>query len=177
MSRKKIHISELNLKKVGHRIALLRLEEGLTQDQFAKITGLSKSNVSGIENHKYEPSFKAITKIVGFFKVNPEWILFGIEGVFKFDQEIQTNAKKTGKEKEINSSNPTKIAIGHQGLIKPFQNKEKARKFNKFLIEIEKSDPEGYEELYRDARTIFKTLKRMKQKKTKDITNKRKKDH
>jgi len=76
MSRKKVNISELNLKKVGGRIAYIRIKEGLNQEQFGKNIGLSKSNISCFENHKYEPSFQVIVKILEHYKINSDWLLF-----------------------------------------------------------------------------------------------------
>lgn len=76
MSRKKINISELNLKKIGGRIAYVRIKEDLSQEDFGKNIGLSKSNVSCFENHKYEPSFQAIVKIIEHYKINSDWLLF-----------------------------------------------------------------------------------------------------
>ena len=79
MPRKKNQISELNLNKVGGRIAYLRIKHNLTQAQLSEKTGLSKGNISGLESHKYEPSARTIIKIVELFKVTSDWLLFGDE--------------------------------------------------------------------------------------------------
>ncbi|MCM2283351.1 MAG: helix-turn-helix domain-containing protein [Desulfobacula sp.] len=91
MSRKKINISELDLNKIGDRIIFLRLKSGLTQDQFAEKTSLTKSNISGLENNKYEPSTRAIIKIVELFNVSSDWILFGdkVKNKKKLDPAFQ----------------------------------------------------------------------------------------
>jgi len=77
MSRKKILISELNLNKIGGRIAYIRLKNNLSQSKFAENVGISIGNLSGLENHKYEPSYRAIIKILEVFKVDPIWLLIG----------------------------------------------------------------------------------------------------
>jgi transcriptional regulator with XRE-family HTH domain len=77
MSRKKIDISQLDLTKIGGRFAYVRLFYGQDQDVFAKNIGLSISNVSNVENYKYDPSFKPLKKLIEIYKVNPIWLLTG----------------------------------------------------------------------------------------------------
>ncbi|MFH2064949.1 MAG: helix-turn-helix transcriptional regulator [Pseudomonadota bacterium] len=77
MSRKKIAISELNLKKIGGRIAHIRISNGMNQEEFCNITGLTKGNLSCLENNKYEPSYQAIVKILENFEIDSGWLLFG----------------------------------------------------------------------------------------------------
>lgn len=48
--------------------------------------------------------------------------------------------------------------------MKRFKNPEKAKEFNEFLVEIEGEDPEGYDELFKEAKAIYKTIKRIKNK-------------
>jgi transcriptional regulator with XRE-family HTH domain len=68
---------EFDLKRIGGRIGYIRAKSGETQSQFAEKTGLSKGNLSGLENHEYEPSYRAIIKILKSYNVNPRWFLFG----------------------------------------------------------------------------------------------------
>lgn len=77
MSRVKKQISDINLDKIGGRIAYIRIVNNLTMAEFSEITGLSTGNLSGLESHKYEPSFQTIVKILEIYSVNPEWFLFG----------------------------------------------------------------------------------------------------
>lgn len=77
MSREKVNISKLNFKIIGNRVTLIRYGRGLSQDEFGKYIGISKGNVSCFENHKYEPSFKVLVKIIEQFNVNPGWLLTG----------------------------------------------------------------------------------------------------
>jgi transcriptional regulator with XRE-family HTH domain len=78
MSRKKPHISECDLSRIGGRFAYVRLYNNLNQAEFADITGLSNGNISGIENHKYEPSYRAILKILEIFNVSADWLIKGV---------------------------------------------------------------------------------------------------
>lgn len=59
-------------------------------------------------------------------------------------------------------NNVTQVIIEHQDMIREFQDPDKAKELNSFLIEIEKNDPTGYDEIYREARAIYKTLQRIK---------------
>ena len=129
------------MTKIGDRIAYIRLNAGLTQDQFADKTGLKKSNISGLENNKYEPSASTLIKIVESFDVTSDWLLFG---------------DKT-KEKQTDKSMITKVVVEHQDLITLFKNPKKAKEFNEFLISVEEHNPEGYDNLYGMAKTLYKT--------------------
>ena len=62
----------------------------------------------------------------------------------------------------------TKVIIEHQDIIRKFKDPEKAKELNEFLIEIEENDPEGFEELYREAKAIAKTINRLKKTADKD---------
>ena len=133
MSRRKIQISELDLTKIGNRINFIRLNAGLTQDQFAEITGLTKSNISGLENHKYEPSYRAIIKMVTLFNVTSDWILFG---------DRSDDSKKKSTDKII-------TVITDPNTMNRFKDTEKAKAIYENLIELEMLDPEGYDEIHR----------------------------
>lgn len=63
---------------IGERIRLLRKEHNLTQDQLAKLIDKTKSNVSGYENDKFEPSAQTIISLCNFFDVSADFLLFGI---------------------------------------------------------------------------------------------------
>jgi len=76
LSRKKQQISELNLSKIGGRISYIRLSAGESQDVFAKKIGISKGNLSDIENHRHNPSYIPIVRIIEHYSVNPLWLFF-----------------------------------------------------------------------------------------------------
>ena len=91
-SRKKVRISELNFKNIGDRITFIRMMHGKTVDEFAAMLGISKGNLSDLENSKNKPSYEVIAVIAGSFNINSEWILTGNGKLFKrlypFDTEI-----------------------------------------------------------------------------------------
>ena len=128
MSRKKIQISELDLNKIGCRIAYIRLFNNEGQDVFAVKSGLSKSNVSGLENHKYEPSFKAMVKISETYSINANWLLFGKGDIF-LDNDSVSNSDVTTYEHPVDTK--------HMELIKQFKNKELAFAVSEKLIRLE----------------------------------------
>ena len=77
MSRKKVQISDLDLSKIGCRFAYVRIKAGEEQAGFAKNIGISKANISSIENNKHNPSFIPIKNIVFKYSLNPLWLLYG----------------------------------------------------------------------------------------------------
>ena len=129
MSRKKILISELNLKKIGGRIAFLRIKNGFTLAQLSEKTGISRGNLSGLESNKFDPSVKTIVKLIELFNISADWLLFGKEN------------------SEPNSVN--KIIIEHQDIVKKFQNSEMAKEINENLLKLESIDFNGFEEIHR----------------------------
>jgi len=135
MSRKNIQISGLDLSKIGSRIAFIRLKTGLTQDQFAERTGLKKSNISGLENNKYEPSASAIIKIVESFDVTADWILFG------------ETAQKTNENPEPLPQKQS-VITEHQDIVKGFKRPEKAKEINEDLLTLEEIDQDGFDEVH-----------------------------
>lgn len=130
MSRKKTLISELDLTKIGGRIAYLRVKNDLTQAQLSENTGLSKGNVSGLESHKYEPSARAIIKIVELFGVTTDWLLFGDRPNEKTDFATKATA-------EFNK------------LLLKFKNQKKIKSIIEDLIILEEVDIQGFEEIRR----------------------------
>lgn len=49
--------------RIGQRIAQLRKEKGLTQEQLSKLTSLDRANIAKIENGKYNTGIDIIGKI------------------------------------------------------------------------------------------------------------------
>lgn len=82
-SRKKVRISELNFKKIGDRITFIRMMHGNTVEEFSSILGISKGNLSDLENNKNKPSYEVIVCIAENFNVNSEWIISGTGKLFK----------------------------------------------------------------------------------------------
>jgi len=135
MSRKKTQISELDLSTIGGRIAYIRLSNNLSQAQFAEKTGFSRGNVGGLETHKYEPSYKAITRLIELFKVEPNWLLFG-----KTAQKTNENPEPLPQKQSVITE--------HQDIVKGFKRPEKAKEINEDLLTLEEIDQDGFDEVH-----------------------------
>jgi transcriptional regulator with XRE-family HTH domain len=53
----------------GKRIATLREENNMSQQELAELTGITQSNISRIEQGKYSVGFDILVKIAGAFKM------------------------------------------------------------------------------------------------------------
>lgn len=67
------------METIGDRIRYLRNQHGLSQEKVADSIGKTKSNVSGYENDKFEPSAQTIIALCRLFNVSSDWLLFGKE--------------------------------------------------------------------------------------------------
>ena len=63
------------MKIYSERIKQLRKERGLSQDQLAKILGVSRSTVGMYETGKREPDFESCEAIADFFNVDMDYLL------------------------------------------------------------------------------------------------------
>lgn len=63
-----------------NRIEEIRKERGIRQEDFAKLTGVSRQTISSLETGRYNPSIFLAHKIAQFFGMT-------IEEVFLFDEE------------------------------------------------------------------------------------------
>jgi Predicted transcriptional regulators len=62
---------------IGERIKFLRVKEGLSAQALGDIVGRSKSNISGYETGKYEPSASTVISLCKHFGVTADWLLTG----------------------------------------------------------------------------------------------------
>lgn len=65
---------------LGEKITLLRKEKGWTQEDLAKLTGLSRMHISAIENGRRDPGLKTITIIAQYLEVKLEELIEGDGG-------------------------------------------------------------------------------------------------
>lgn len=65
------------MNTLGERIKKIRLEQKMTQAEFANLFGLSPSHISNIENNRELPSNMLILFICDKFYITPEWLTKG----------------------------------------------------------------------------------------------------
>ncbi len=68
----------MNMNKFSSRIVELRVENGLTQENFAKEINVSQSTVAKWESGSREPSFDMLILLAKHFKVSTDYLL-GLE--------------------------------------------------------------------------------------------------
>ena len=141
-------ISNKKFKEVlrNRFVELLESKRGV-QSKLAKSIGKTASYFSEIK--RGNPVNALHLKAVG--------IVFGPEKVI----ELLDITNKCCEEEKI-PQKMTNIVVQHQDVVKNFKDHERAKEFNEMLVEIESEDPEGYEELFKEAKTISKTIKRLK---------------
>ncbi|AEM79783.1 helix-turn-helix domain-containing protein [Thermoanaerobacter wiegelii] len=57
------------------RLKELRKEKNLTQEDLAKILGISRSTIAGYETERKEPDYETLKKIADFFNVSIDYLL------------------------------------------------------------------------------------------------------
>lgn len=64
---------------MNNKIEEIRTKHGITQDDFAKLMGVSRQTISSLENGRYNPSILLAYKIAQYFEMS-------IEEVFIFEE-------------------------------------------------------------------------------------------
>ena len=72
----------------------LREERGLSQDELARLTQLSKSTISMYENGNREPKFETLEVIADFFNVDMNTLLDKKLPIMALTQQEETHIKK-----------------------------------------------------------------------------------
>ena len=62
-------------KIFGERLKELRMQEGYSQNEFAKILGTSQASLSKWENDVQEPCIDDIVKICNHFKITADYVI------------------------------------------------------------------------------------------------------
>lgn len=60
---------------IGENIRLNRDKAGMTQDELAEKVGISRNYVSDLENDRYIPSVKTLSKIAKVLNMNLDFLL------------------------------------------------------------------------------------------------------
>lgn len=72
----------------------LREERGLSQDELARLTQLSKSTISMYENGNREPKFETLEVIADFFNVDMNTLLDKKQPIMALTQQEESHIKK-----------------------------------------------------------------------------------
>lgn len=93
----------IDKKLIGKRIFDLRVDNNLTQDEFAQKLEIKRSAISQIENGIIAPSLEVIIKICTNFNTHFDWIILGEpDGFLKHISVVSGYSKKLS---ETESSN------------------------------------------------------------------------
>lgn len=63
--------------EIGKRVRKIRLQKGISQEQFGELIGIKKAAVSKIENSDNSLSRINLISICKQFNINEEWLLYG----------------------------------------------------------------------------------------------------
>ncbi|MDE5767853.1 MAG: helix-turn-helix domain-containing protein [Oscillospiraceae bacterium] len=67
----------MQTEKIGQRIRCLRMRNGITQKELAKILYVSESTVSGWERGRAEPSIDFIVRLTALFQTSLNYLIIG----------------------------------------------------------------------------------------------------
>jgi len=81
------------MSKFNERLKLLRQESGLSQMDFAKQLGLSKSSINMYERGEREPSFETLEAIADYFNVDMNFLLGKSEERNRYSEAINQAEK------------------------------------------------------------------------------------
>ncbi len=70
-----------------NKVEMLRKQNGISQEAFAKAMKVSRQTISSIENGKYNPSLELAFMIALYFEMS-------IEEIFIFKREVTQNEQK-----------------------------------------------------------------------------------
>jgi transcriptional regulator with XRE-family HTH domain len=76
--------------KYGNRIAQLRDEKKLTQEELAQKVGINRAALSHYENNRREPDYETLQRIATFFHVSIDYLMGGVQDTSKItDPNVQ----------------------------------------------------------------------------------------
>ena len=82
-------LPEINKEDIGRRIREVRIDKGLTQEEFGKRIGYTNSQIWFAENRRTDSSNPIIQEICTVFGISRNWLLTGAGGMYGIqEQEI-----------------------------------------------------------------------------------------
>ncbi|HEY9060045.1 MAG TPA: helix-turn-helix transcriptional regulator [Pseudobacteroides sp.] len=95
---------QIDYKKLGSRIRIVREKKRLTQEQLAEMVELSNNYISNIELNRSIPSLDTLVKICNALEVTPDYIL--IDSIYTSKEYIKDEIAKN-----LNKCNEKSIKI------------------------------------------------------------------
>lgn len=121
------------------------------QSELGRQAGISKGHMSDIKNGNKKASFEQRNNIANVCQ-------------YTYEAFINLGFRKLGGELAHNIVDiKSHIEEEHFLILKGFKHKEKAKVFNERLVYIESVDENAYDDLYRETKATYKTLKRFEQ--------------
>ena len=130
------------MQKFNERLRLLRKEAGLSQQEFAKQIGMSKSSVNMYERGEREPGFETLECIADYFNVDMNYLLGKSDirntltmnnlynRIYNLCQEKGISVGKMCNELGISRGNLTELKMGRIKTLKA----ENLTKISGFLV-------------------------------------------
>ena len=81
-------------KLLGERIKHIRIQSGLTQEQFAASLGMGNANLSGIENGSKNPKLSFFFKLVKLYRVSLDYLFLGIGEPTLREKDAENNLNR-----------------------------------------------------------------------------------
>ncbi|MDJ0556862.1 MAG: helix-turn-helix transcriptional regulator [Microcoleaceae cyanobacterium MO_207.B10] len=72
-------VKNIELKKFGHKVRMLRQVKGLSQEKLAELAGLHRNYIGGIERGERNVALLNILCLARALEVSPSQLLEGIE--------------------------------------------------------------------------------------------------
>ena len=80
-------LPEINKEDIGRRIREVRIDKGLTQEEFGKRIGYTNSQIWFAENRRIDASNPIIQEICTVFGISRDWLLTGVGWMYSSTQE------------------------------------------------------------------------------------------
>ena len=112
------------MTKFSETLKCLRLSRGITQEELAKVLGVSPSTVGMYEAGKRQPNFEMEEKIADYFNVTLD-TLRGIQEEKKVDAKTIVDRIIGGNFKKLNEPNQARLLSYYQALLDTQEDEKK----------------------------------------------------
>lgn len=112
------------MTKFGETLKCLRLSREITQDELAKVLGVSPSTIGMYESGRRQPNFEMEEKIADYFNVTLD-TLRGIQEEKKVDAKDVVDRIIGGNFKKLNEPNQARLLSYYQALLDTQEDEKK----------------------------------------------------